>query len=130
MSLRAAIAGCALLAGILLSQSSAAAAVAFLPGAAGFEARLYAEGGQPATQAGSHPVALTADFGFQKEGGGPFGEGDLRDLSLELPPGLIENPTALGSRAFAARPISTRRASRPGKEASPGRAARIAARSG
>lgn len=73
-----------------------AAAFDFLPGAAGFDVNVYGEGGQIAKQAGSHPVALTADFNFQAEAGGPFTAGDLRDLSIELPPGLIENPTAVG----------------------------------
>ncbi len=66
----------------------------------GFSAAVSAEGGVAATQAGSHPVALTADFNFAEAGGGPFGEGDLRDLSLEMPPGLIENPTALSNAGY------------------------------
>ena len=72
-----------------------AAAFDFLPGSAGFDVNVYGEGGQIAKQAGSHPVALTADFKFQPEVE-PFTAGDLRDLSIELPPGLIENPTAVG----------------------------------
>ncbi len=72
-----------------------AAAFDFLPGPEGFDAHVYAEGGQVATEAGTHPVALSADFNFQLEGGGPFTADDLRDLSLELPPGLIEDPTAV-----------------------------------
>jgi hypothetical protein len=73
-----------------------AAAFGFLPGSEGFDANLYAEGvEQPATQAGSHPVSLNLDVGFQPLGGPPFPDGDLRDLSFELPPGLIENPTAV-----------------------------------
>jgi hypothetical protein len=72
-----------------------AGAFDFLPGPEGFDANVYAEGEQIATQAGSHPVALSADFNFQLDGGGPFTNDDLRDLSLELPPGLIENPRAV-----------------------------------
>ena len=78
----------------LLLVPPSAGAFDFLPGREGFDAHVYAEGEEVATEAGSHPVALTADFNFQPEGGGPFTQGDLRDLSLELPPGLIENPTA------------------------------------
>jgi hypothetical protein len=74
---------------------SAAGAFAFRPGAEGFSANVFAEGGQVAREAGSHPVALSAEFNFQPEGGGPFTEDDLRNLSLEMPPGLIENPTAV-----------------------------------
>jgi hypothetical protein len=75
----------------LLAPSSADA-FDFAPGAEGFEAHAYTEGGNIATQAGSHPVALTASFNFQPEGSGPFTQGDLRNLSFQLPPGLIENP--------------------------------------
>lgn len=82
-----------------LCAPSNAGALAFLSGSDGFSAAVLAEGGQPATQAGSHPLALTASFGFKKNPA-PFTEGDLRDLSLELPPGLIENPTALGSGGY------------------------------
>lgn len=87
---------CALVAlgAAMLLVPPCAGAFGFLAGREGFDAHVYAEGEQVATEAGSHPVALTADFNFQPEGGGPFTQGDLRDLSLELPPGLIENPTA------------------------------------
>jgi hypothetical protein len=78
----------------LLSPAHATA-FGFLPGAEGFDAALLEEGGQPATESGSHPVALNLDVDFQPQGGGPFTVGDLRDLSFELPPGLIENPTAV-----------------------------------
>jgi hypothetical protein len=72
-----------------------AGAFGFLPGSEGFEAHVLDEGGAIAEQAGSHPVALTFDFDLQPAGAGPFSDGDLRDFSLELPPGLIENPTAV-----------------------------------
>ncbi len=80
----------------LLGPASAGA-FDFLPGAEGFRATVHAEGGQIETRAGSHPVALAMSAGFppspkDKE---PFTEDDLRDLSIEYPPGLIENPTAV-----------------------------------
>ncbi|HET7444207.1 MAG TPA: hypothetical protein VFJ57_06070 [Solirubrobacterales bacterium] len=59
----------------------------------GFTAQVLAEGGAPATAAGSHPVALELAVGLA--GSGAFAGGDLRDLDLELPPGLLENPTAV-----------------------------------
>jgi len=96
----AAVAFLAVLLGSPLCLPASAGAFDFLPGAEGFSAAVHAEGGAVATQAGSHPVALVADFNFKEEGGGPFGEGDLRDLSLELPPGLIENPTALSNAGY------------------------------
>jgi hypothetical protein len=83
-----------LLAAALLAPADAGALV-FLPDAEGFDANVYTEGEHVATQAGSHPVALTFEVNFQTENGGPFTEGDLRDLSFEMPPGLIENPTAV-----------------------------------
>lgn len=78
-----------------LCAPAGASAFDFLPGAEGFRASVLAEGGMPATQAGSHPLALSFDLGFATEGDGPFTAGDLRDLSLEMPPGLIENPTSV-----------------------------------
>jgi len=94
---RAALAALALLAAAALCLPAGAAAFDFLPGAEGFKAAAYGQGENVvATEAGSHPVALTAEFNFEKDEGTPFAEGDLRDLSLELPPGLIENPTAEG----------------------------------
>lgn len=80
---------------LALLAPAGAAGFDFLPGAEGFDANVYTEGGQVATGAGSHPVALTADFNFALAGGGPFTDGDLRDLSLDLPPGLLENPRAV-----------------------------------
>jgi hypothetical protein len=70
-----------------------AAAFDFLPGSEGFDANIYKATDRPATQAGSHPVAATFSAEFGQDGSLP-GEGGLRNLSVELPPGLIENPTA------------------------------------
>lgn len=67
----------------------------FAPGPEGFEVALNGEGGQPATQAGSHPVSFSASLAFNREPDTPYTEGDLRELDLELPPGLLENPTAV-----------------------------------
>ncbi|HUC06766.1 MAG TPA: hypothetical protein VMR96_01640, partial [Solirubrobacterales bacterium] len=75
------------------AMPSGATAFDFLPGSAGFDADSYAATERPAVQAGSHPVALTFNVNFQ-EGVGPPGEDGLRSLSVEMPPGLIENPTA------------------------------------
>lgn len=77
---------------VAASTPAAASAFNFLPGAEGFDANAYKGTGRPANEAGSHPVAETFSVNFQ-ESGAP-GEGGLRDLSVELPPGLIENPTA------------------------------------
>jgi hypothetical protein len=96
---------------VALSLPGSAAAFDFLPGAAGFDANVYAEGGGAAAQAGSHPLALSFDLNFESEGVGPFSEGDLRNLSLEMPPGLIENPTSIATRECSQADFQTPRAS-------------------
>ena len=61
------------------------------------------EGGNPTTQAGSHPFQLTVNIGFDQEGpsGGLVGEphaepaGLPRNVRTQLPPGLIGNPRAV-----------------------------------
>jgi hypothetical protein len=80
---------------LALLLPGSASAFDFLPGSSGFDTNVYAEGGGLATQAGSHPLAVSLDVNFKTAGGGPFSEGDLRNLSFEMPPGLIENPTAI-----------------------------------
>jgi hypothetical protein len=80
----------ALLLGLAVSlwaASPARAEFTFLPGAEGFEAIPRAEGGAPEVLAGAHPQALTVRLGFQG--------GEMRDLELEMPPGLLQNPAAL-----------------------------------
>jgi hypothetical protein len=78
---------------IVLAIPTSASAFGFLNGAAGFSAAAVGEGGIVETEAGSHPVALNLSFGFKANGG--LAEGDLKDLSIELPPGLIEHPAAV-----------------------------------
>jgi hypothetical protein len=82
------LSGLFLVASMLLAPS-AQAEFGFLPGPEGFGVEATQSGGGPAKLANSQPFALTAKVGFQ-----PGGE-DLRDLSLELPPGLFENPNAI-----------------------------------
>jgi hypothetical protein len=71
------------------------------PGLEGFSVAAGEEGGGLDTQAGSHPLALTTEVNFNLgpespgEPGVPFADGDVKDLEIELPPGLIENPAAL-----------------------------------
>jgi hypothetical protein len=85
---------------ILCAPTPAQAAFGFKPGAEGFDVAVNADGGLPDTQAGSHPVALEVSVNLEPGPESPgqpgvgFSDGDLRDLSLELPPGLIENPQA------------------------------------
>ncbi len=72
----------------------------FLPGAEGFDISAIADGGAPAASAGAHPYELDFSVGFSQVAEsngqpGPFPDGDLRDLRIEMPPGLIANPNAL-----------------------------------
>lgn len=98
-------------AALALSLPSSVLAFGFAPGSTGFDANVYAEGGVTATQAGSHPLALSFDVNFETEGGGPFTEGDLRNLSLEMPPGLIENPTTIATKECSQADFQTHRES-------------------
>lgn len=72
----------------------------FLPGAAGFDAAVKADG-DAATLAGSHPFQLSFAIGLNKAGefegqpGAVFPDGDLRNLRLDVPTGLIVNPKAM-----------------------------------
>ena len=99
MKLRFALA--AALSALLLTAPVAQADFGFLPGAAGFEAIATQQGGDPARLAGSHPYDLTTEVNFKLapespgEPGIQFTDGDLKDLHLDLPPGLIENPAAV-----------------------------------
>ena len=71
-----------------LLSAPAQANFGFLPGSAGFDVAVQGEGGVGVkTQAGSHPYAISTSVNVS--------EGDLRNLDLEEPGGLIENPGAV-----------------------------------
>ncbi len=80
-------------------------ALGLLPGAAGFDAAVWSDG-EAATQAGSHPYSLEFGVGLD-QGGGPS---DLRDLRIELPPGLLLN-SGFSATLCSASQFSTPRAS-------------------
>ncbi|MBA3865816.1 MAG: hypothetical protein H0X42_05650 [Solirubrobacterales bacterium] len=73
----------------------------FLPGTQGFGVSAIADGGEAATQPGSHPYRLSFTIGLNKGGefegqpGVDFPDGDVRDLRLEMPQGLIVNPSVV-----------------------------------
>ncbi len=73
----------------------------FLSGTNGFAASAFADGGAAATQADSHPYQLDFTIGlnqggeFEDQPGDVFADGDLRDLKIEMPPGLIVNPAVV-----------------------------------
>jgi hypothetical protein len=71
----------------------------FLAGEAGFSAAVIADGGQPATVAGSHPYQLSFHVGLRQGGefegqpGVSFPDGDLRTLRIEMADGTILDPS-------------------------------------
>ncbi len=79
----------------------ASAAFGLRPGSEGFSASAREEDGSVDHRAGSHPyqlsmaVNLNLGPGSPGEPGVPFSDGDLRELHLELPAGLIQNPTVV-----------------------------------
>lgn len=81
------------LAALVAVVASPTSAQAF--GIEAFEMQVRAEGGAAETTSGAHPYDMTARIAFDEEGAGPYTEGDLRNLRISLPPGLIENPNAL-----------------------------------
>jgi hypothetical protein len=60
-----------------------------------YELAAEEEGGAPATQAGSHPFQLTTSFAMNsiEAHTGPQPAADPKDLSFNLPPGLLGNTT-------------------------------------
>jgi hypothetical protein len=98
------------------------------PGAEGFAATLGTTGEGAVFQAGSHPYQLSFDLHlnqggeFEDQPGVAFPDGDLRDLGLELPPGLIFNPATAGTcqaAAFAAPRVSPFESSASGESCPP-----------
>jgi hypothetical protein len=81
------------LAGLFLPPT-AQASFGFKPGNEGFSVSVVADGGKAAEAAGSHPYQWSMHLGF-KEAAGGFPDGDLRDLEIETPPGMLLNPSAL-----------------------------------
>ena len=94
---------------VALAAPATAGAFSFAPGEAGFQASVSANGGA-ATLAGSHPHALAYRLAFT--------QGDLRDLTLQAPPGLVENQTAVeqcDSAEFNTHRVSPYEASQSGE---------------
>src|SRR6266487_3221462 len=81
----------------LLAPATAQASFGLLPGKEGFDVSfLRTVGGeeQAETLAGAHPFEVRAHFRFNSQGG--RSEDDVRGMQVDLPPGLIGNPRALG----------------------------------
>jgi hypothetical protein len=81
--------------------ASASADFGFLPGAEGVRSvSLTSDEPHPemATLAGSHPYQTVTEFKLNmggESGGIPYTDGDLRSLEIDMPPGYVENPSAL-----------------------------------
>jgi hypothetical protein len=95
---------------------ASAQALSFAPGPEGFGVAIEGEGGEgTVTQAGAHPYAITTKIGLESPGA-------LQNLELELPPGLIENPSAVAKcsqEAFNTPRSSPYEASRSGESCLP-----------
>ncbi len=62
-----------------------------------FDSTITNEDGSPAVQAGSHPFAVTTGFKFNTRPGfedDPVPDGDVKDIEVELPAGVVGDPTA------------------------------------
>lgn len=92
---------------LCLPTAAQAAEFGFPPGAEGFDVTTTTLDGSPVTQAGSHPYELTTHIGFAPapESPGqpavPFPAGDVKDLRVELPGGLVGNPTVTSECTLA-----------------------------
>jgi hypothetical protein len=69
-------------------SSGPSTSAVLLPGSAGFSAAAFADGGSPATQAGSHPYEVELGLGLDQSGGAR----ELQSTRVTLPPGLLLNP--------------------------------------
>jgi hypothetical protein len=63
----------------------------------GFSVSVKGEDGKPSSKAGTHPSEWSMHLGFNETGG--FPDGDLRDLRVAAPQGMLLNPTFQGSVA-------------------------------
>ena len=79
--------------GASASRSAAAVPAALAPGEAGFRAEVPAADGGASAAAGSHPFRLSLHVGLDQGSGAA----DLRGLRLDLPPGFLADPAAVGT---------------------------------
>jgi hypothetical protein len=83
-----------LFAGLLLVLPAAAQAdFGLVPGSVGAVA--LKRDGTVASQAGSHPHSYTVNMKFNTDGSGHTEGGEVRDIIVDLPPGLVGNPQAV-----------------------------------
>ncbi len=80
---------------MLCSVTSASASFGFQSHS--FESLLSNADGSPDVQAGSHPFAVTTGFKFNTKigaTGGPVPDEDVKDIVVNLPPGLVGDASA------------------------------------
>ncbi len=88
-----ALAAC-LLAAVCLGHTATAHA-AF--GVTSFDGSVVQQNGDPATQAGSHPYSATTDIEFNTtvdQNNATVPDGTFKDIQVDLPPGLVGDPSA------------------------------------
>ncbi len=80
---------------------NAAAVAPPVTGLSEFQAQAVSETGEVLTQAGGHPYQYVTTYAVNTEPGPPTGApfrpagGDVKDVEVALPPGLVGNPTAV-----------------------------------
>jgi len=82
---------------LAMSAPAAHAAFGFQSGKEGFSVAVGTDEGKPSFAAGTHPAQWSTHLGFNKAGA--FPDGDLRDLRIQTPQGMLLNPTFQGSVA-------------------------------
>jgi hypothetical protein len=75
------------------AASPADATFGLLGGAEGISAKVSGLNGSSATLSGSHPYEASLHLGFKSAGA--YADGDLRDLNITLPAGLLPNTAAV-----------------------------------
>jgi hypothetical protein len=92
---------------LLLWPATAAAQFGLRPGSEGFDAAVSRSDASAATAAASHPYELDLSAAFNLAPGsgsdpaGPHTDGDVRDIHLDLPPGLVLNTLAVAECSTA-----------------------------
>ncbi len=91
------IASALILTALAMFASGAYGAFGFKAGKEGFSVLVKTPESKPSSSAGTHPGEWSMHLGFNEAGG--FPDGDLRDLRVETPQGMLLNPTFQGSVA-------------------------------
>jgi hypothetical protein len=94
---RSVTAAACVLALLAIVAPTANASFGFKAGKEGFSVAVKTDEGKPSFAAGTHPYEWSMHLGLKEAGG--FPDGDLRDLRIETPQGMLVNPTFQGSVA-------------------------------